>query len=138
MPKESTPTQQFIEIEDKIIGPFTIKQFIYIAVGAALCFVLFFALKFWVWILIATPIMGLAIALAFVKINGRPLAVLFISGFKHFWQPRLYIWKKTKVSMIKKEKPVIKQAQVLEKEKKELTSSRLKELAWKLDIKQKE
>jgi hypothetical protein len=32
---------QFIDVEDKVIGPLTIKQFIYLAGGAGMCFVIF-------------------------------------------------------------------------------------------------
>ena len=35
---------QFIEIEDKIFGPFTWKQFVYLAGGVGLAAVIFFSL----------------------------------------------------------------------------------------------
>ena len=37
---------QFIEIEDKIFGPLTFKQFIYLAGGGGLCFLLYTILPF--------------------------------------------------------------------------------------------
>ena len=32
---------QFLDIEDKIFGPFTFKEFVYLAGGAGLCFILY-------------------------------------------------------------------------------------------------
>jgi len=32
---------QFIDIEDKIFGPFSFKQFVYLAGGAGLCYIFF-------------------------------------------------------------------------------------------------
>ena len=87
---------QFIDIEDKIIGPLTLKQFAYIAVGGFVLFLLYYLLQFWLWLMIGS-IVGLFIAgLAFFKYNGRPFMVLVFAFFNYFWQPRLYIWKAEK------------------------------------------
>lgn len=85
---------QFIETEDKIIGPFTLKQFLFIAVAGGLCFALFFVLKFWIWIIIAMLLMVTAAAFAFLKINGQPLIKVAISALHFFMNPRLYLWQR--------------------------------------------
>lgn len=85
---------QFIEIEDKIVGPLTLKQFLYLAGAAAISFVLFFLLKFWLW-LIATVIVGsIGVAFAFIKYNSQPLPKIFLHFFLYFWRPRLYVWQR--------------------------------------------
>ena len=56
---------QFIEVEDKIIGPLTLKQFIYIAGASGLCIVFFVYLPIIVALLLAAPVAGLAAALSF-------------------------------------------------------------------------
>lgn len=85
---------QFIETESKIVGPLTLRQFIFIAIGAGMgVFALYFFNLFFAVIFIG--IVGSAtMALAFVKINGRPLMSILKSAFGYYWTPRLYIWQK--------------------------------------------
>jgi len=85
---------QFLEIEDKVIGPLTIKQFLYLLFGGAIVFILWNYLRFWLFIIIALPITALSISLAFVKINGQPFEKLLLAVINYFLKPRLYIWKK--------------------------------------------
>lgn len=85
---------QFLEIEDKIIGPLTLKQFAYLAAGGAVLFVVFSYVKFWVFLLLAVPIGLFSIGLAFIKINGRPF-IYFLSAFIHYTlRPKLFIWRR--------------------------------------------
>lgn len=90
---------QFIETEDKIVGPLTLKQFLYIAAGAALCFLLFFFLETALWIFFVILIMPVFISLAFVQINGRSLPVVAMAALGYYWKPRFYIWKREEVRM---------------------------------------
>jgi len=85
---------QFIEIEDKIFGPFTWKQFVYLAGGVGLAAVLFFTTPFIVFLLFGAPIGGLAALLAFYPINNRPFS-LFLESMVHYYNnSRVYHWKK--------------------------------------------
>ena len=100
---------QFIETEDKIVGPFTLRQFIYIAIAGVLVFSLFFVLELWLWF-ISTLILGsFSIMLAFIKINGRPMSSFVQSALNYIWRPRVYTLKPQEeeletVSLLKKEK----------------------------------
>lgn len=85
---------QFIEAEDKIVGPLTIRQFLYLAIAFMVDFILFFVLQMWLWFIIATLVSGFVIALAFIKINGRPLSKILLAAFNYFWRPHLYAWQK--------------------------------------------
>lgn len=85
---------QFIEVEDKIIGPLTLKQFLYIGAGAGLLFLLWFFLKLGLFIAIAIPVGLLCGALAFYKVNGRPFISFLGSWIKYLKKPRLYLWRK--------------------------------------------
>ena len=58
---------QYIEIEDKIFGPLTFKQFIYVAGGVGLCVIFFIFLPKFLAIIISVPIFTFAAALAFYK-----------------------------------------------------------------------
>jgi len=85
---------QFIEIEDKIFGPFTWKQFIYLGGGVGLGVVIFFTLPFLIFVLIGVPIAGLAVLLAFYPVNNRPFS-LFLEALVGFYRnSRVYHWRK--------------------------------------------
>jgi hypothetical protein len=86
---------QFIETEDKIIGPLTLKQFLYLAVAGGICFVLFFFLTTLLWIFVSALLFGIAAAFAFISVNGRPLSVAALSALGFYWKPRMYLWQRT-------------------------------------------
>ena len=81
---------QYIDVEDKIVGPLTITQFLYIAGGFIIIFVSFFFLVPWVWIIFSCLVGSLAIAFAFVKYNGRSLVSLILAALRHYGTPRTY------------------------------------------------
>jgi len=122
---------QFIEVEDKIFGPLTLKQFIYLAGGAGMSFALYKFLPFFFAILIILPVIGLSMALAFYKKDGRPFISIMESGFKYLTGSKLYVWKKEERKKKKKKKEITTTNQLnLPK----LSDSKLKDLGWSLDI----
>lgn len=131
---------QFIEVEDKIIGPLTIKQFIYIAGGAGMCFVIIRYLGLLFGIMAALPVAAFALALAFYKPNERQTFILFVeNAFRYFVGEKLYIWKK------QDKKPVAKTAEERESTNDldnlyvpRLADSKLKDMTWSLDVTTKE
>jgi hypothetical protein len=84
---------QFIDTEDKVVGPLSLRQFGFIGAGGVLSAILYFTAQPWLWILGSIIIFGAAIALAFIKIQGRPFASVLISAFNFYWRPQTYIWK---------------------------------------------
>lgn len=85
---------QFIDTEDKIVGPLSLRQFFYLGIVAGFCFLLFFLIgSLLIWIMLSVVIMGSAVALTVVKINGRPLSRVFVSALKYYWQPQTYVWQ---------------------------------------------
>jgi hypothetical protein len=84
---------QFIETEDTIVGPLTLHQFIYVAIGTIISFMLFFILQIWLWLIITVVLMALSASLAFIKINGRSMSVFVQSTFGYIWSPRVYTLK---------------------------------------------
>ncbi len=85
---------QFIEIEDKIFGPFTWKQFVYLAGGVGLAVVLFLVAPFFVTFLVGIPVALLAAALAFYPVNSRPFSVLLESMWSYYKNERTYYWRR--------------------------------------------
>jgi len=84
---------QFIEHEAKVVGPLTFKQFIYVGVAGAICFVFYFTAPFFVFILATIVIMGGGISLALVKSGGRSLPVVLKNFFGFSMAPKMYLWK---------------------------------------------
>jgi hypothetical protein len=121
---------QFIEIEDKVIGPLTVKQFIYLAGGGGLSFIAYNYLPFVIAILLIGVIVALSLALAFYKINNKPFIDFLESGFLYYTKDRLYIWKKEEKQPEHKEQEVV-DAQVFVPR---LSESKLKDLSWSLDV----
>ncbi len=124
---------QFIELEDRIIGPLTIKQFLYLAFAGAILFVFWFLFAFYLWIIIAIPITALALAFAFLKINDRPFVYFFLSFVKYFTKPKLYVFSSIPKEIAKR--PLSEEKIEAPKEiEKKINHSKLKELALNLDI----
>lgn len=85
---------QFIDIEDKIVGPLTLKQFIYIAGNAALAFVSYRMIPITIiGIVLAIFFLSFGGLLAFYQYNNRPLINLVSAAFAFYTKPQLYIWK---------------------------------------------
>jgi len=85
---------QFIEIEDKIFGPLTWKQFVYVAGGSGLVAVLFFFTPFLIFVLLGVPVGAIAFLLAFYPVNNRPFSVFLESAVRYLQGSKLYFWRK--------------------------------------------
>lgn len=122
---------QFIEIEDKVIGPLTIKQFIYLVGGAGMSFIFYTFLPIYISVILIAAVVPFSAALAFYKINNKPFIDFLESAFMFYMKGNLYIWKK------EEKKPEAKKAESNETQQiyvPRLSESRLKELSWTLDI----
>ncbi len=84
---------QFIETEDKVVGPFSLRQFIYIGAGGLVSMVLYFFTATWLFVIGFVIIMGAAFAIAFIKINGQPLIKILEAATNYYWKPQTYVWK---------------------------------------------
>jgi len=123
---------QFIEVEDKIFGPLTLKQFIYLAGGGGLCLIFFTLLPIYITAILALPVIILSLALAFYRVNGRPLIVALEHAFSYFLGSKLYLWKqRPTMATPKQAEPTTTPSEFVPK----LSESRLRDLAWSLNIK---
>ena len=120
---------QFIEVEDKIFGPLTIKQFIYVAgaVGFFVIMAVFMPLIF--AILVSLPVAALGFGLAFLKINNQPFIRTLESALSYARRSKLYLWKKVERPAKAKAASRAETSYVPK-----LSDSKLKDLAWNLDI----
>lgn len=126
---------QFINIEDKIFGPLTVKQFLYVAGGVAIGFLIWSALPTILAMIIGIPVVAFFFALAFYQVNGRPFVHTAESAVKFAFGSKLYIWNKKpkKVSDIQK---TVADETINQFTVPKISDSKLKELTWSLDIDQ--
>ncbi len=125
---------QFIEVEDKIFGPLTFKQFIFLVGGAGICFIAYRMIPFFWAVLLMIPAGGLSIALAFYRPNNRPFIDTIEAAFNFAMTSKLYIWRKED----KKPEAMDPLASLRTSKSSilvpKISNSKLKDLAWSLDI----
>lgn len=127
---------QFIEVEDKIFGPLTFKQFIYVAGGAGACYLLWRVLPLFLAAPLILGVGGLSASLAFFQFNGRPFILAVEHAFFYFLKTKLYLWNNEKKKVVSKtESTSLKTTPQVYIPK--LSDSKLHELAWSLDIKER-
>ena len=133
---------QFIDVEDKIFGPFTLKQFIYLAGGAGITLMFFTLLPKFIALLLSAPFIGLSGALAFYKPNNRPFVDNLESMMRFFFGERLYVWKKIPKKVEKKEGDEYDLSNLAglppQLQVPHLSGSKLKDLNWNLDVKKQD
>jgi len=98
---------QFIEHEAKIVGPLTFRQFVYVGLAGAICFVFYFSAPFSVFLLSCVVFGTVGMAFAFLKVGGRTLPTIVLNFLKYKLTPKMYIWRKKEQAIIayKKEEP---------------------------------
>ncbi|TAL48823.1 PrgI family protein [Patescibacteria group bacterium] len=124
---------QFIEVEDKIVGPLTLRQFIYLAGGAGFVMVFFSLLPKFLALLISAPIVALSLALAFFKVNNKPFINILEAALKYLVGSRLYLWRKGEKKVVKKPGEEKENPQLYVPR---LSNSKLRDLSWTLGVKQ--
>ena len=123
---------QFIDVEDKIFGPLTFKQFVYVAGGGGLAFLLWKTLPVFIAIILIIPIGVLAGSLAFVKVNNRPFIEVVESAFNYAFRDKLYLWKKEKPKKKSSDTPV--EAKTIPSYVPKVSESKLHDISWGLDV----
>ncbi len=135
---------QFITVEDKVIGNYlTVKQFLFIGGGILSIIILRTFLAPFLFYPLAILIGATSASLAFVRISEQPLPTVVKNALYYFFHPRIYIWRKeqrppgtpsqtpsrTQTEQKKRAETIV----TLPK----LSQSKLSDLAWSLDIKEK-
>jgi hypothetical protein len=127
---------QFLDVEDKIIGPITIRQFIEMMIGGGIIFIFYKVFDFSLFVAAGLIVMGITLMFAFARVNGQAFHLFLLNLIATFKNPKLKVWKKTvSVADIKadfKKPPETKVATVIIS-KKPVTSSKLSEMSLIVD-----
>ena len=87
---------QFLDVEAKIIGPLTARQFVIFLVVLLFEFLLYrIFLSLAVILIVGLPVLGLGILFAFFKVNGQPFHYILLNVIQTMRKPRLRVWDKT-------------------------------------------
>lgn len=124
---------QFIDIEDKIFGPFTFRQFAFLIGGGGIIFVVYKILPLWIGIFLILPVAGLTICLVFVKINSKPFIYYLEAGFSYLFSSKLYLWKQRLVKKGDIQDEDVQMPTTISNVPM-LSESKLKDLSWSLDV----
>jgi len=127
---------QFIDVEDKIIGPITAWQFIIMLVGSIIIAIFYKIFDFALFVASGLLILAVTGIIAFLKINGRPFHYFILNLIQTLKKPRLRIWY---YNIASASDYGVEESRLLAAKKqapgKHYTSSRLAELSLIVDTK---
>lgn len=126
---------QFIDVEDKILGPITTRQFGIMMIDALFCFILYKILSLAYAAIVDVVLIGAGLVLSFVRINGQPFHYFLLNFMQTFRRPAVRVWNKELsdaeiIALSKVELPPPPPAKVY---KEAPTTSRLSELALQVN-----
>jgi len=85
---------QFLDVEDKILGPITVRQFIILLVDGIVLAVVWKLSDLALFAVFALFLGGGGLVLAFVKINGQPFHYFLLNFLQTLKRPTLRVWQK--------------------------------------------
>jgi hypothetical protein len=83
---------QFIDVEDKIIGPVTARQFVIILVGSGVLFLAYSTLDFGMFLAVLLIVASFVILFGFIKVNGMPFHFFLLNFVQTTLRPNKRIW----------------------------------------------
>ena len=83
---------QFIDVEDKIIGSITARQFIIMLAAFILIAIFYKIFDFSLFVVASTLVIFICGALSFVKINGRPFHFFVLNLIQTLKRPNVRVW----------------------------------------------
>jgi hypothetical protein len=125
---------QFIDVENKIIGPLTVRQFMIILAAAVIIGISYKIFDFTLFLLVGILTLILAALFSFVKVNGRPFHLFLLNLFQTLRRPRLRIWN-NRLTAAEVGEPNIEYKAAAPVAPKVYKESRLAELALVVDTK---
>lgn len=124
------PVPQFTDVEDRIIGALTFKQFGIVFFAALATFAIYAISKNVPATAVTGVILGLpALALSFGKLNGRPLYASAGNFVKYLFGAKLYVFHKQAQTAAENKIPVTVKEEKAPKDKK-VTAIKIKELNY--------
>lgn len=124
---------QFIDVEAKIIGPITTRQFLIFLGAAMLIFVGYKLFDFALFLTYSIVIVAISGTFAFLKINGQAFHFFMLNFIKTMRKPNLRVWNHKIGTFEEKETKEVKLESILPQKK--LKKDELAELSLIADTK---
>ena len=86
---------QFIDVENKIFGPITTRQFLVLLAAGLMIFIAYRYADTALFIAIAVIVGGAALSFSFVRVNGQVFHLFLLNIIQTMKRPSLRIWNKT-------------------------------------------
>ena len=83
-----------VDIEDRIVGPLTVKQLAWLGGGSGITLLLWKLVDFQIFVFFGIIIMGTSAAFAFVRPYNQSLVAFCGSVMLYLSKPKLYIWRR--------------------------------------------
>lgn len=125
---------QFIDKEDKIVGPLTAKQLGWMFGAGGVMLLLWAVLDTSAFIVASIPVIAIFGALAFYRPNNMSLIAFIFSSVQFFFRPKMYIWKRVP-DIIAAKKPDRKKIKTVSRDTKRVNSDKIEEITRLLDQK---
>lgn len=130
MPAYNVP--QFIDVEDKIVGPLTWKQLAWTASGVGMLVLLWNFVPPPIFYFPAFPIAAIFLAFAFYKPQGLTLASFIFYGIMYAFRPKQALWERPLFQSLPT-RPKLNEESVKPITDKRLSPDTLRDLAGSLD-----
>ena len=124
---------QFIDVEDKIIGPITARQFVIFLAAAILMAIAYKIFDFTLFVTFSILVFLIAVLFGFVKINGRPFHFFLLNIIQTWRRPNIRVWNNRSASVIDEEKIPTLKFDSTKSSKEYYKKSRLAELTLVVD-----
>jgi len=127
---------QFLDVEDKIIGPITVRQFIELLIGGMVIFIFYKIFDFSLFVVSGLFVLALSVIFAFAKINGQSFHNFLLNLITTLRSPKLKVWrKKVDIGEIKifLKKKIEEPMKIPEATRQPITTSNLSELSLIVD-----
>lgn len=124
---------QFIDVEDKIIGPITARQFVIFLVAAIIIAISYKFFDFSLFLTFSIIVFLIAVVFGFIKINGRPFHFFLLNIIQTWRRPGIRIWNNRLAPVVDKEKIPTLKFDSAKSSKEYYKKSRLAELSLVVD-----
>ncbi|PLX21749.1 hypothetical protein C0584_01435 [Candidatus Parcubacteria bacterium] len=123
---------QFIDVEDKIIGPVTTRQFVIILSGSLILFIIFKFFNLLYLLTVGSFVFINMVLFAFFKVAGRPFHFFVLNFIQTLLKAGTRVWQNLPASE-EKEEIMVHKVETKRIKQREYTSSRLAELSLIVD-----
>ena len=126
---------QFIDVESKIIGPITTRQFLILLSAAIIIAAAYKLFDFTLFVTTAVMVFLIAATFSFVKVNGRPFHFFLLNATQTLRRPRTRVWNNKVTPIEQEEKLTYVKPEAKIEQKEYYKTSRLAEMALIVDTK---